>query len=172
MSRSRIRSLPALAVMVALALAPAARAQGPASPSSDEKPEEPRLETPALPASGPATPVRLFAAVEEAWIAGNAEAFAALVDTTAVRIALKPGATPTAAPTRSAAAFLFQDQLRLVTSQTFQIRKIVVSKSTASAEGLWTGSWGGGAGVREVKVTLTGAASGGRWLLREVRARG
>lgn len=168
MSGSRIRSLVSFALVLALG-SPAgiARSQGPAS---DEKPEERRAEPPpSLPES---TPVRLFAAVEAAWVAGDAEAFAALVDTTAVRIALKPGATPTTAPTRSAAAFLFQDQLRLVTSQTFQIRKVAVSKGSARAEGLWAGDWGGRTGGRAVKVTLTAWAIGGRWLLREVRARG
>lgn len=171
MSGVRIRSLVSFALVLALGSHPGiARSQGPAS---DEKPEERRAEPPPpLPESSPATPVRLFAAVEGAWVAGDAEAFSALVDTTAVRIALKPGATPTTAPTRSAAAFLFQDQLRLVTSQTFQIRKVAVSKGSASAEGLWTGDWGGRTGVRAVKVTFTASAIGGRWLLREVRARG
>lgn len=122
MSRFPSRSLLGVALLLAHAAVPGALAQGPSS----DQPDEPRVESPSAPtpSAPPTTPVRLFAAVEDAWISVDAEAFAALVDTTAVRIALKPGATPTTAPTRSAAAFLFQDQLRLVTSQTFQIRKV------------------------------------------------
>lgn len=119
-----------------------------------------------------ATAVQLFAAAEEAWATGDAEGLAALVDTTRVRIGLKPGATPTAAMTRSAAAFLFQDQLRLVTTQTFQLIRVNVGNGSASATARWWGDWGGREGVRRLTVTLSAASISGRWCLREVRVKG
>lgn len=119
-----------------------------------------------------ATPIQLFAAAEEAWSTGDAEGLAALVDTTSVRIGLKPGSTPTAAMTRSAAVFLFQDQLRLVTTQSFQILRVNAGPAASTAVARWWGDWGGGQGVRRLTVTLTAAPVAGRWCLREVRVKG
>jgi hypothetical protein len=118
------------------------------------------------------TPVQLFAAVEEAWASGDAEGLAALVDTTQVRIGLKPGSTPTAAMTRSAAAFLFQDQLRLVTTQSIQVYRVNMGNNSASATARWWGDWGGREGMRRLTVTLSAAPVAGRWCLREVRVKG
>jgi hypothetical protein len=119
----------------------------------------------------PATPTALFAAVEEAWLKSDAEALASLVDTATVRIALKPGAPPTAAVTRNAAAFLFHDQLRLVETRGFQIKRLTVTKKGAAAAAAWVGDWGGRRGVREVEVVMDAAARAGRWLLTEVHAK-
>jgi len=170
MSGSRIRLLFALAVSAALAVAttvvrPAYTAPSEAPPSA-EQPSEPRG------LHDDATPAQLFAAVEEAWSSGDAEALGALVDTTNVRIGLKPGEQPTAAMTRSAAAFLFQDQLRLVATHSFVIQRIQVDKSSSSASARWTGDWGGRQGVRRLTVTMRANPVGGRWLLREVRVKG
>ena len=117
------------------------------------------------------TPAALFAAVEDAWIKGDGDRFASLVDTTEVRIALKPGETPTAAVTRTAASFLFQDQIRLVTTKEFRIVRFQPSKRGATAVAAWNGDWGGRRGVRQVEVTLTAARRAGRWLLIEVRTK-
>jgi len=118
-----------------------------------------------------ASAIRLFADVEDAWGAESADRLAALVDTTVVRIALKPGTPLTSAVTRGAAAFLFQDQLRLVVTQSFRVVKVDVDKKgRARAEAEWTGDWGGRQGVRDVKVSLAAAVSGNRWLLTEVRS--
>ena len=88
-----------------------------------------------------------------------------------MRIALKPGSTPTSAVTRTAAAFLFQDQLRLVSTRSFRIVRVeVMKKGKARAEAEWVGDWGGRQGMREVKVALAAQKSGNRWLLTEVRA--
>ena len=115
--------------------------------------------------------IRLFAHVEEAWGAASVDRLAELVDTTVVRIALKPGSPPTSAVTRSAAAFLFQDQLRLVSTVSFRIVQVEISKKgKARATAEWTGDWGGRQGTRDVKVDLAAAISGNRWLLTEVRA--
>ncbi|HLQ67287.1 MAG TPA: hypothetical protein VK123_08665 [Candidatus Limnocylindrales bacterium] len=119
-----------------------------------------------------ATPVRLFAAAEEAWSSSNADLLAGLVDTTSVRISLKPGAPLTEATTRSAAAFLFQDQLRLVATQSFQVFSISVDKTSASAAARWDGDWGGRLGVRRLTVRMRAVPVGGRWCLREVRVKG
>lgn len=115
--------------------------------------------------------IHLFASVEEAWAASDAERLAGLVDTTVVRIAVKPGSSPTSAVTRTAAAFLFQDQLRLVQSRSFSVVRVEVSKKgNARAEAEWWGDWGGRQGLRNVKVILAAGKSGNRWLLTEVRA--
>ncbi len=106
-----------------------------------------------------------------AWSSGDADGLADLVDTTSVRIGLKPGGTPTAAMTRSAAAFLFQDQLRLVTTQSFQLLRMNTDKGTSTASGQWTGDWGGTQGTRRLKVMLAAVYVGGRWYLREVRVK-
>jgi hypothetical protein len=119
-----------------------------------------------------ATPLQLFAGVEEAWSSSNADLLAGLVDTTSVRIALKPGAPPTEAMTRSAAAFLFQDQLRLVATQSFRVLAMGVEKTSASASAQWTGDWGGRQGVRRLTVKMRAVPVGGRWCLREVRVKG
>lgn len=115
--------------------------------------------------------IHLFAAVEDAWAATDADRLASLVDTTIVRIALKPGTPPTSAVTRTAAAFLFRDQLRLVRTDSFRIVKVEVSKKgRAQAVAEWSGDWGGRQGARDVKVTLTAMMKGGRWQLTEVRS--
>jgi hypothetical protein len=160
-----IRSLLLPLFLVALSVpALPARAQN----ASDSE-EAPRPQPPSD--SSPISPAQLFASVEGAWLRGDAEALAALVDTAVVRIALKPGASPTLAPTRSAAAFLFQDQLRLVRTLSFQIQRFQVAKNSSGATALWVGDWGGRQGVQRLRVSLTAGPSGARWLLREVRAR-
>jgi hypothetical protein len=129
-------------------------------------PSETRAET------APGTAIRLFAAVEEVWAASDAERLAALVDTTLVRIAIKPGTPLTSAQTRVAAAFLLQDQLRLVHTQEFRMTRFDCDKKRGicRALALWTGDWGGRQGIRAVRVTLTARPVAGRWLLTEIRA--
>jgi hypothetical protein len=117
------------------------------------------------------TAVRLFASAEEAWSASDAGRLASLVDTTRVRIALKPDAPPTTALTRGAATFLFEDPMRLVSTKEFRILRVEVSdKGTARAQALWVGDWGGRLGVRRVRVLLTAGLDPSGWLLTEVRA--
>ncbi len=149
----------------AVAIGAAATAPAPARAEAPPPAEAP-------PALSNVTPTQLFAAVEEAWSSGDAETLAALVDTTSVRIGLKPGAQPTAAMTRSSAAFLFQDQLRLVTTRSFQVLSLNVGKSTATATASWMGDWGGGQGVRRLTVRMRAVPVSGRWFLREVRVKG
>jgi hypothetical protein len=122
--------------------------------------------------AGAATPIRLFADVEEVWAASDAERLASFVDTTGVRIAVKPGAPLTAALTRVAAAFLLQDQLRLVRTQGFQITRFDCDKKRrlCRATAVWTGDWGGRQGTRAVRVTLVARPRANRWLLTEIRA--
>ena len=121
-------------------------------------------------AAGPDSPLRLLASVEEAWVAGDAERLASLVDTTSVRIGLKPGVSPTAAVTRNSAVFLFQDQLRLVKTWDFHVVRLEVpKKEPARAVASWGADWGGRQGKRTLEVKLTLVAVGGRWLLTEVR---
>jgi hypothetical protein len=117
------------------------------------------------------TPAQLFAAVEEAWSSGDADGLADLVDTTSVRIGLKPGGTPTAVMTRSAAAFLFQYQFRLVTTQSFQLLRMTAETGGTTASGRWIGDWGGSQGMRRLKVSLEAIYVAGRWYLREVRVK-
>jgi len=125
----------------------------------------------ALPAPGAESPVRLFAAFEEAWIAQEADRLACLVDTATVRIALKPGSPPTSAMTRSGVSFLFRDQLRLVKTTAFRIVRLDVSKKgKAEATATWAGDWGGRQGVREITIGLVAFQNGNRWQIREVRA--
>ncbi|TMQ54766.1 MAG: hypothetical protein E6K74_05045 [Candidatus Eisenbacteria bacterium] len=121
---------------------------------------------------GPLTAVRLFADVEGAWAASDAERLASLVDTTAVRIAVKPGAPLTAALTRVAAAFLLQDQLRLVRTLSFQMTRFQLDPKRRLCRGTatWTGDWGGRQGKRAVRVALVARASNNRWFLTEIRA--
>jgi len=47
--------------------------------------------------SGPVTAIRLFSIVEEAWAASDTDRLTSLVDTTVVRIAVKPGTPLTSA---------------------------------------------------------------------------
>jgi len=121
---------------------------------------------------GPLTAVRLFADVEDAWAASDAERLASLVDTTAVRIAVKPGAPLTSALTRVAAAFLLQDQLRLVRTLSFQMTRFQLDPKRRLCRGTatWTGDWGGRQGKRAVRVALVARASNNRWFLTEIRA--
>jgi len=127
---------------------------------------EPRAEAASLSA------IRLFAGVEEAWASTDVERLTSLLDTTAVRIAIKPGAPLTSALTRVAAAFLMQDQLRLVHTQEFQVTRLDCDKKrrVCRAYAIWTGDWGGRLGTRAVRVTLVAQAKAGRWLLTEIRA--
>lgn len=150
-----------VAVIGAAALYAATSAADPASEAPGAVPTAPSVES----------AVQLFADLEEAWAASNADRLAALVDTAVVRIAIKPGTPLTSAVTRGAAAFLFQDQLWLVTTQSFRVVKIEVDKKgKARAEAEWSGDWGGRQGRRDVKVSLVAAISGNRWLLTEVRS--
>ena len=120
----------------------------------------------------PTTAVRLFAAVEEAWAQSDAERLTSLVDSTSVRIALKPGAPLTSALTRVAAAFLLQDHLRLVHTRGFQVKRFDCDKKGrfCRATAVWTGDWGGRQGNRSVRVTLTARPGADRWVLTEIRA--
>ncbi len=129
---------------------------------------------PAAPEPGmaPASATRLFAGVEEAWAASDAERLTSFLDTTSVRIAIKPGAPLTSALTRVAAAFLLQDQLRLVHTQEFLVTRFQCEKKrrVCRALAIWTGDWGGRQGTRAVRVMLTAQGKGTRWLLTEIRA--
>jgi hypothetical protein len=119
------------------------------------------------------SPLKLFAAVEDAWIASDAERLADMVDTTAVRITLEPGTPPTSAVTRNAALFLFRDQLRLVKTRSFRVTRLEIaqkSKPTATATATWSADWGGRRGVRDLKVLFVAVPVGSRWVLTEVRA--
>lgn len=158
-------------LLLGAALAIGAAATAPA-PARAEAPPPPPPSAEPRPAFSNATPAQLFAALEAAWSLGDAEALAALVDTTSVRIGLKPGTQPTAAMTRSSAAFLFQDQLRLVTTRSFQVLSLNVGKSSATANAAWTGDWGGREGVRRLTVRMRAVPVSGLWVLREVRVKG
>ena len=121
---------------------------------------------------GPVTAIRLFSIIEEAWAASDTERLASLVDTTVVRIAVKPGAPLTSAITRVAAAFLLQDQLRLVRTQAFQVRQFNCDQKRrlCRATAIWTGDWGGRQGKRAVRVTLIARPTANGWLITEIRA--
>lgn len=137
----------------------------PAGPAAPEPPPAFSLKVAPQP-----TPVRLFAAVEEAWASSDGERLASFVDTTQVRIALKPDAPPTTALTRGAAAFLFKDQMRMVGTREFRVLRVEVSeKGAARAQARWLGDWGGRQGVKRVRVLLTAGMSPSGWLLTEVR---
>ena len=147
-----------LAVSAALLLPLAAFASDPA-PSVSPSPQ--------------ATPAQLVAALEKAWKAGDTNVIASLCDSATVRIALKPGAPPAAAPTLNAVAFLIHDQLDLVVSREFRILRLETDskKGTAKAWATWHGSWGGGKGARDIEVVLAArAVADGAWLLTEIRA--
>jgi hypothetical protein len=119
-----------------------------------------------------ATAIGLFAGVEETWGASDADRLAGLVDTTAVRIAIKPGTPLATASTRVAVAFLLQDQLRLVHTQSFRVTRFECDskRGLCRAFALWTGDWGGRQGTRAVRVALTARPQASRWLLTEIRA--
>jgi hypothetical protein len=167
-----IACAPGMASTVAAESAPLAQPPAAGTTPPPARPDQPPATfLPPGEAAVPATPVRLFAAVEEAWIASSAERLAALVDTTRVRIALKPGAEPSTAVTRGAAAFLFQDPMRLVQTREFRIVKVEVpGKGPARATARWVGDWGGRQGVKRVRVTLLAKPAAGGWLLTEVRS--
>ena len=133
-----------------------------------------QTESPAPTTSAPyATPLQLFAAVERAWNAADANVLASLCDSAVVRVALKPGSPPATAPTLGAVAFLIQDQLRLVVSRRFHVVRFEVDqkKRTARAWARWVGEWGGARNTRDVQVNLQArAAADGGWLLTEIRA--
>ena len=157
--------------VVSPALRPAYAADAIAAPTTPAVAEA-AVAASAQTARAPDSPLRVFASLEEAWLTSDVERLASLVDTTSVRIGLKPGVPPAAAVTRTAAAFLFQDQLRLVKTRSFQVVKLEVpKKGPARAVASWDGDWGGRLGVRTLDVKLTAVpAGGGTWLLTEVRA--
>jgi hypothetical protein len=167
---------PLIAILILLSAAPvlARSAWADPPPPSPSGPAAIPAQTPppfALPPPADSTALQLFAEIEAAWSVSNAERLASMVDTTVVRIGLKPGAPPASAVTRNAAAFLFRDQLRLVETRAFRFVRVEVgSKGTARATARWTGDWGGRQGVRDVEVVFNAVANGGRWSLTEVRA--
>lgn len=153
-----------LAAILIVACPPAARFA-----LAEEAPPPPESAVPRAEDS----PLKLFAAVEDAWIASDAERLADMVDTTVVRITLDPGTAPTSAVTRNAALFLFRDQLRLVKTRSFRVTRLEVgqkAKPAATATALWSADWGGRRGVRDLKVALVAMPVGSRWVLTEVRA--
>jgi hypothetical protein len=141
-----------------------------AVPALESRASEPTVVISPSPQS---TPVQLVSALERAWMAGDANTIASLCDSATVRIALKPGTPPAAAPTLNAAAFLIRDQLALVVSRQFRVVRLETDdkKRTAKAWASWHGSWGAGKGARDIEVLLTARAAGdGSWLLTEIRA--
>jgi len=153
-----------LAAVALLVSPPASRAVRAEEPPPAEAPPVARVED---------SPLKLFAAVEEAWLASDADRLADLVDTTVVRITLEPGTPPTSAITRNAALFLFRDQLRLTKTRWFRVTRLEVaqkSKPTAQATATWSADWGGRRGIRDLKISFVAVPSGNRWVLTEVRA--
>ena len=149
-----------------LLAAPAAR---PACAAEAPVPEP----TPPAARTSEDSPLKLFAAVEDAWLASDADRLADMVDTTTVRITLEPGSPPTSAVTHNAALFLFRDQLRLVKTKSFRVTRLEVAsktKTVATATALWSADWGGRRGERDLKVSFTAVMAGNRWALTEVRA--
>ncbi len=122
--------------------------------------------------TAPPSAIRLFAGVEEAWGMPDIDRLASLLDTTAVRISIKPGVPLTSALTRVAAAFLLKDQLSLVRTEEFRLTRFDCDKKrdVCRAIAIWTGDWGGRQGRRAVRVTLTARGRAKRWLLTEIRA--
>jgi hypothetical protein len=159
--------LNAAVTLAAVALLVSPPGSGPVraeEPPPAEAPPVPRVED---------SPLKLFAAVEEAWLASDAERLADLVDTTVVRITLEPGTPPTSAITRNAALFLFRDQLRLTKTRSFRVTRLEVAqkaKPTAQATATWSADWGGRRGIRDLKILFVAVPSGNRWVLTEVRA--
>ncbi len=133
-------------------------------------PAPPPVEGPA-PVPSTSTAIGLFAAVEEAWAASDAEHLGSLVDTTAVRISIKPGTPLATASTRVAVTFLLQDQMRLVHTNEFRVARFDCDRKRGfcRAYALWNGDWGGRQGTRAARVTLTARPRAGRWLLTEIR---
>jgi hypothetical protein len=130
-------------------------------------------EAPSVRPSPQRTPAQLFAAAERAWIAGDAAALAALCDSASVRIAIKPGGSPAAAPTLRGVAFLIRDQLHLVATREFRVSRFETDakKRTSRASARWNGDWGGEKGVRSLNVVLSAKGFGdGSWLLTEIHA--
>ena len=171
--------LRSLVVTVLLCAPACAVAQAPSPPKTAQGPSVPPPAHPDIPPTAfvrhgvapLATAVQLFAAVEEAWAVSDGERLASLVDTTRVQIALKPDTPPASAATRSAAAFLFADQMRLVRTLEFHVTRIEVpDKGPARATAQWTGDWGGRQGVRRIRVQLRGAPTPAGWLLTGVLA--
>lgn len=150
-----------LLAWLAISAVAAAAPEPPPAPALDERP-----------APHASTALWLFASVEEAWAASDAERLSSLVDTTRVRIAVKPGAPLAAALTRVAAAFLLQDQLRMVRTQGFQLTRFELDRKRKLCRGtaIWAGDWGGRQGIRTVRVALVARPSSNRWLLTEIRA--
>lgn len=163
-----------LAAMLLLAAgsAPAADQDVPPPVSTpDDRPDP--SDRPAIRSAPQRSPVELFAAVERAWIAGDAGALASYCDSTEAHVSLKPGGSPASAPTLGGLAFLIDDPLHLVATSSFSVVRIAVDskKPLARAWARWSGDWGGAKGTRELQVEL--AARGradGRWLLTEIRA--
>lgn len=162
------RSLLGSALFLTLALATGDRALAPAAESATPAHPLP----PPIPSPQPSA-AQLFAAVERAWNAGDATALASLCDSAVVRIALKPGSPPAAAPTLGAAAFLIHDQLRLADSRRFHVARLEVDgkRRTARAQARWLGAWGGGRGQRDLEVHLQARSGETGWLLSEIRAK-
>jgi hypothetical protein len=161
---------------VAATLTAAALLVSPPAPRAVRAEQAPPVEAPPVPRVED-SPLKLFAAVEEAWLASDAERLADLVDTTVVRITLEPGTPPTSAITRNAALFLFRDQLRLVKTHSFRVTRLEVAQkskqaaqATASATATWSADWGGRRGIRDLKILFVAVPSGNRWVLTEVRA--
>lgn len=168
LSRRPFRSLSAALAIAAVSLLPGAAARSGAATA-----DAPR-DVPTTPAIAPqATPAQLVSALEKAWAAGDAGAIASLCDSAVVRVALKPGAPPAAAPTLAALAFLVHDQLALVVTHRFQIVRLDtdLKRRTAGATARWRGVFGGAPRAREVEVRVTARSTGDNaWLLTEIRA--
>ncbi len=158
---------PAVVTGASAATAPAPPTGSPQAPAPPATATAPSATVPAT----PGTALQLFAAVEQAWAVSDAERLASLVDTTCVRIALKPGAPPTTAMNRVSAAFLFQDPMHLVKTSGFRVVRLdVPEKGPARATARWTGDWGGRQGVRRVRINFIAAPRAGVWLLTEVHS--
>jgi hypothetical protein len=161
-------------ILLASAFAPGAEGgAAPPAPAPAPEPGGDRSELPSIRPAPQGSAVELFAAVERAWIAGDAGALASYCDSAAARVSLKPGGSPASAPTMGGLAFLIHDPLHLVATRSFRVVRMTVGpkKPEARAWARWSGDWGGDKGVRELEVVL--AARGradGRWLLTEIRA--
>jgi len=140
----------------------------PAAGGAEERPDRPAVRP-----APQRSPVELFAAVERAWLAGDAAALASYCDSAAAHVSLKPGGPPASAPTLSGLAFLIDDPLHLVATRGFRVVRVAVDpkKPEARAWARWSGDWGGTKGTRDLEVVLAARGrSDGRWLLTEIRA--